>query len=111
MNHLKPLRINEEMTHKELAEDIKDANFIEISYLGGGKKWGVVYWKNKEKFEEGMFNSRDEVNRFLEEIEVNYQGKEGYAMMKKIRDKEIAKVPYPGYQRELLDNGLDDFEF
>ncbi len=108
MKHVKLFKINEELSHSELADDLKVASNINVDYLGKGKNWGVSYYKGHDKFEEGGFNSSKEVHNFLIDNDIDYNSKQGFLMMKKIRDKEIAKVPYQAYQRDLLSKKLED---
>jgi len=99
--------LNEEMTHKELAEDLKTAKFIQVEFVGKGKNWGLTYTKDGEKHEEGGFNTNADVHNFLVDNDIDYGGKPGYLQMKGFRDKQIAKVPFGNYQRQLMDNGID----
>ena len=109
MKHIRG--INESMSYKELAEELKSgATWIEPAYLGKEKRWGVIYWKDKVKHEEGGFNSDRQVCEFLVDNDIDFKGKEGYELMRRFREKEIAKIPYPSYQRELLDNGLEEYD-
>jgi hypothetical protein len=99
--------LNEEMTLKELAEDLKDAKYIQVNFIGKGKNWGVTYIKGGKQYEEGSFNTNSDVHNFLVDNEIEYSGKEGYLQMKKYRDKEMAKVPFVSYQQDLLNKGID----
>jgi hypothetical protein len=94
MKHIKPLIINENLSHRELIKELKDANFIIVKYLGKNKNWGIEYNKNKEKYEEGGFNSSNEVHEFLLNNNINYHGKEGYILMQKYREKELKKTHF-----------------
>lgn len=110
MKHLKYFKINESLSNNDLAKELLsgESTWIEPVFIGGGKKWGVVYYINKEKKQEGNFNTSEEVYKFLEELGVSYKGKEGFQIMTKFRDKEVEKVPFKGYQKYLSDHGLDD---
>jgi hypothetical protein len=112
MNHIKYYKqLNEAMTNKQLLDELKSgAAWIEPIYVVKNKKWGVEYWKNKEKYQEGSFNTLRDVHKFLEENNIEYKGQEGYKLMKQFRDKEIAKLPFQSYQRYLIDNELNDFD-
>lgn len=107
MKHVKPFIINENMSNKELLDDLKGATNIIISLTDEGD-WGVIYHKDGQRREGGNFNSTAEVHNFLIDNDIEYTGKEGFLMMKRYRDKQIAKVPYQSYQRELINKGLDD---
>lgn len=97
-----------EMTQQDLAEELKDASNIDVEYIGGGKNWGVTYWKGKEKKADGNFNTNADVHRFLIDNDIDYRGKEGFLLMKRFRDKEIAKIPFQNYQRKLIDEGIPE---
>ena len=99
-----------EMTKNDLAKELKDAKYICVDHIGKGMNWGVTYIKDGQKKEEGNFNTNADVHRFLIENDIDYDGKEGFLLMKKFRDREIAKVPFSEYQRKLIDEGIpEDF--
>lgn len=110
MKHLKIFnKLNEKMTPKELEEELKSgATWIEPALIGN--LWGVIYHKNGEKHEEGLFNTSAEVYKFLTKIGVYYKGKSGFDMMSKYREREIEKLPFQKYQRYLMQHGLEDFD-
>lgn len=105
MKHIKFLKINEELTKKELAEELKDAKYIQVAPIIG-KQWGVLYYKNGEKKSEGGFNNNYEVHDFLIDNNIEYNGKEGYLIYNKYRDKKSEREPYKEYQKELMKKGL-----
>jgi hypothetical protein len=110
MKYLEYFKMNESLTNNELAHELlSGATWIEPAMVSPGK-WGVIYYKDKEKHKEGSFNTSEEVYGFLEEIGVPYKGKEGFEIMMKFRDKEIGKLPFQEYQKYLLKNGLKDFD-
>lgn len=99
--------INENLTHIELIEDLKGSKFIQVEWIGGDKRWGVTYIKNGQKKEEGMFNNVFDVHNFLIENEIKYDGRSSFDYMKQHR-KSMQNVPFQGYQRALMDNGIED---
>lgn len=99
--------INENLTHAELIEDLKDAKFIQVEFIGGDKRWGVSYLKGGKKHEEGMFNNVFDVHNFLIENDIQYDGRNGFEYMKQHR-KSMQNLPFQGYQRALMDNGIED---
>ena len=100
--------LNEGLTHADLAKDLKDgAKFIQVEYIGNGKKWGVSYSKKGEKHEEGDFNTVFDVHNFLIENEIEYDGRQGFEMMRKYRAKQL-NIPFKGYQDVLNDKGIED---
>ena len=108
MKHVKLLRLNEEVTQKELLELLNGATHIDVDYLGLDKKWGCTFYKNGKKYEEGGFNTNPEVHKFLIDNDIEYNQKDSFLNMKRYRDKEIAKVPFERYQKELLTKGLEN---
>lgn len=109
MKHVRPLIINESLTHKELLDDLKSAKFIVVEYNMTEKSWGVAYIDSKnQKQEHGGFNTNVEVHNFLVDNDIDYEGKEGFLQMRNYRNKQIAKVPFQNYQRELMTKGLEN---
>ena len=107
MRHLKRFKLNETLSHKELAEELKGAKNIEVSFISADKSWGVEYYKDNVKKSEGGFKTNNDVHYFLIDMGIDYGGKEGFLMLKKIRDKQISEVPFGEYQQVLLRRGLE----
>jgi len=113
MNFIKRLKLNENLTKNELLDDLRDgANYINVEYIDKENGWGVVYVKDKKKRKEGGFNTPVEVHNFLCDNDIDYGGKEGYLMIKKIRDTQNAPIPLKKYQQEILNKGIKNiFDF
>lgn len=106
MNFIKRLKLNESITRKELVDELRDAKYIVVEYINKENGWGVCYFKGKQKKREGGFNTSIEVHNFLCDNDIEYQGKEGYLMIKKIRDQQNASIPFKKYQQEILNKGI-----
>jgi len=98
--------INEELTNKELIDELNGAIHIEVSPNPDGG-WGVLYYKNGKKQIDGQFNTNGEVHEFLIDNDIEYGGRGGYEYMKRIRKKLNQNIPYSGYQDELITRGID----
>lgn len=99
-------RFNESLTQSELIDDLKNgANYINVEYINKEEGWGVSYVKDKKKRREGGFNTSIEVHNFLCNNDIDYASKEGYLMIKKLRDKQNAPIPFKKYQQEILNKG------
>lgn len=107
MNFIKRLKLNENLTQQELVDELKNgANYINVEFLDKANGWGVCYVKNHKKLREGGFNTSTEVHNFLCDNDIEYNGKDGYLMIKKIRDQINAPIPYKKYQQEILNKGI-----
>lgn len=107
MKHIKLFNLNESLTRKELVDELKNgAEYINVEYIDKDKNWGVCYTKNHQKFREGGFNTSIEVHDFLLDNGIDHVGMEAYLMIKKIRDKQTATIPFKKYQKEILSKGL-----
>jgi hypothetical protein len=107
MNIIKRLKLNESLSAKELIDELRnDAKYIVVEYIDKQNGWGVCYMKNKKKVREGGFNTAIEVHNFLCDNDIDYQGKDGYLMIKKIRDEQNVTIPYKKYQQEILNKGI-----
>jgi len=107
MKFIKRLKLYENLTKKEILDELRDeAKYIVVEYIDKENGWGVCYIKDHKKFKEGGFNTSIEVHNFLCDNNIDYAGKDGYLLIKKIRDKQNASVPYKKYQEEILNKGL-----
>lgn len=100
--------LNEKLTNKELAEDLKDAKFINVDFIGGDSGWGVAYYKDGKQYVEGNFNTNAEVHEFLIDNNIDYAGKGGFLNMKRFRANMDKGIPYPAYQNEIITKGIKD---
>lgn len=108
MNHVKKFTLNESLTRKELSDELKRSKYIYITYLNKIDKWGVIYYLDGIKKENGGFNSTEDVHNFLMDIGVDYGSKESHTIDLSTRDKKYKNVAYKGYQKELLSKNLDE---
>lgn len=100
--------VNENVSNKELLEEIRGSKYIHVDYDNSNRKWGVTYTKDGKTKTKGLFNTNSEVHEFLIENDIVYDGKEGYVMMKKYRSKISPKIPFSNYQKDLIQNGIED---
>lgn len=105
MKHVKLLRLNEELTRLELAEELKKAKYIQVAPISD-KQWGILYFINGEKKSEGGFNTNYEAHEFLNDNNIDYGGRDGFLTFDKYRDRKSTTEPYRGYQKELMRKGL-----
>lgn len=100
--------VNENLSVKELRDDLKTSKYVHVDYDNKSRKWGVTYTKDGVTKTVGLFNTNSEVHEFLIENDIDYGGKEGYMTMKKYRDKISPKIPFSSYQKDLIDKGIED---
>lgn len=108
MKHLKKLILNESLNRKELLSELKNSKYIYITYLGKEDGWGVIYYIDGIKKQNGGFNSMEDVHNYLIENDIDYGSKSSHEIELSTRDKKYKNVSYKGYQKELLSKNLED---